>query len=220
MSVEAMKMKPLALASASPRRAEILRAVGWQFTVQAADVDETRRANEEAAAYVERLALAKATTIAEANGAKRGARLVLGADTVVVIDGEILGKPRDREEARLMLERLRNRWHEVLTGVALVCAKSGRVAVAHEVTRVQFGEMTDDEIAAYVATGEPMDKAGAYAVQGRAAVFVERIEGDYWNVVGLPVRLVYRLARASELSNKVVDKRRQVVESTGQYRLR
>ena len=180
----------LVLASASPRRAEILRAVGWEFEVAAANVDESARDGETPAAYVERLAREKA-------GAVAGTRLfglVLGADTVVVADEHVLGKPRDAEDARRMLRLLRGRWHEVLTGVALVRAEDSRAVVAHERTRVRFAEMTDEEIDWYVATGEPADKAGAYAVQGRAALFVEGIEGDYWNVVGLPVRLVYRLA--------------------------
>ncbi|MCA1630626.1 MAG: Maf family protein [Acidobacteria bacterium] len=180
----------LVLASASPRRAEILRAVGWEFEVAPAHIDESLRAGETPVAYVERLAREKA-------GAAAGARLfglVLGADTVVVSGGEILGKPRDEGEARRMLRTLRGRWHEVLTGVALVRAEDSRSTVAHERTRVRFAEMSEREIDWYVATGEPADKAGAYAVQGRAALFVDGIEGDYWNVVGLPVRLVYELA--------------------------
>lgn len=190
-----LHIEPLVLASASPRRAEILRAVGWEFSVRVADVDETLHTGEEPSAYVERLAQAKAMAVAKANSndEANGARVVLGADTTVVVDRDILGKPRDAEDARQMLERLQGRWHEVLTGVALVNGE--QVRVAHEVTRVRFGRMTTDEIAAYVATDEPMDKAGAYAVQGRAALFIERIEGDYWNVVGLPVNLVYRLAQ-------------------------
>lgn len=188
----------LVLASASPRRAEILRAVGWQFDVVAADVDESSRAGEAPSAYVERLAETKAAAVAARIAASdMAARIVLGADTTVVVDGEILGKPRDAEDAQGMLTCLQNRWHEVLTGVALLSvegAETRRAIVAHELTRVRFGAMSASEIAAYVATGEPMDKAGAYAVQGGAALFIERIEGDYWNVVGLPVRLVYRLA--------------------------
>jgi septum formation protein len=187
-----VELPRLVLASASPRRAEILRAVGWDFEVAPAGIDESLRAGETPVAYVERLAREKA-------GAAAGARLfglALGADTVVVIDGEILGKPRDKGEARRMLASLRGRWHEVLTGVALVRAEDSRAVVAHERTRVRFAEMSDAEIEWYVATGEPADKAGAYAVQGRAALFVEVIEGDYWNVVGLPVRLLYELARS------------------------
>jgi septum formation protein len=186
------QLPQLHLASASPRRAEILSAVGWPFRVQPADVDETWRDGERAVAYVERLAREKASAVARqiTNG------LTLGADTAVVLDGEILGKPADDADARRMLRALSGRWHEVLTGVALVRAGGALQALAHERTRVKFIQLSDDEIARYVLTGEPLDKAGAYAVQGRAALFVEQIQGDYWNVVGLPVQLVYRLLKA------------------------
>jgi septum formation protein len=110
----------------------------------------------------------------------------------------VLGKPRDSDDARRMLRALGGRWHEVLTGVALVRAESGRCVVGHEQTRVRFGVLSEEEIEEYVRTGEPADKAGAYAIQGRAALFIEGIEGDFWNVVGLPMRLVYRLVRESE----------------------
>ncbi|HEY9283143.1 MAG TPA: Maf family protein, partial [Pyrinomonadaceae bacterium] len=138
----------------------------------------------------ERLAREKAAAVART----RLFGLVLGADTVVVCEGEILGKPRDTEDARRMLRGLRGRRHDVLTGVALVRAEDSRTEVAHARTRVSFCRMTDEEIDWYVETGEPADKAGAYAAQGRAALFIERLEGDYWNVVGLPVRLAYELA--------------------------
>ncbi len=179
----------IVLASGSPRRAEILRAVGWPFEAEAADVDESLRAGEQAARYVERLAREKAQVVA----ARRLFGLVLGADTTVVCEGEILGKPRDDAEARHMLRRLRGRWHEVLTGIALVRAETKQAITAHARTRVRFAQMTDAEVDWYVATGEPMDKAGAYAVQGQGALFIETIDGEYWNVVGLPVRLVYQL---------------------------
>jgi len=193
-------MEPLVLASQSPRRAEILRAVGWRFVVRVTETDEALRAGETPSVYVERLAQAKALAVARdtVSDSSCQPRLVLGADTTVVVDGSILGKPRDEADARAMLERLQGRWHEVLTGVALVDAERMQTLIAHETTRVLFGRMTADEIKAYVATGEPADKAGAYAVQGRAALFIERIEGDYWNVVGLPVRLVYKLAHSME----------------------
>jgi septum formation protein len=187
-------MEPLILASGSPRRSEILRAVGWPFEAVPADVDETPRAGEPPAEFVRRLAREKAAAVA----ATRLFGLVLGADTTVVVGGESLGKPRDEEDARRMLRLLSGRTHEVLTGVALVRAESGRTAVHMERTRVRFAEMTDDEISWHVATGDVLDKAGAYAVQGRAALFIEGVEGDYWNVVGLPVRLVYELARGFE----------------------
>ncbi len=188
-----VRLPPLVLASASPRRAEILRAVGWPHEVCPANADETARTGEEPVAYVERLARAKAEAVA----ALYPGSLVLGADTVVIADGSILGKPRDEEDARRMLGQLSGKWHEVLTGVALICAgEAARSSVAHERTRVRFAALTEAEIDWYVATGEPADKAGAYAVQGRAALFIEEIAGDYWNVVGLPVRLVCSLARA------------------------
>lgn len=190
MRAEAV-LEPLILASASPRRADILNAVGWPFEVEVADVDETLEAGEGPVEYVERLARKKAEAVAS----RRLLGLVLGADTVVVIDGKVIGKPRDMEEAREMLRLLNGREHEVLTGVALVRVEEKRAAVAHERTLVRFGRMSDDEIEWHVRVGQPLDKAGAYAVQRHAALFIEGIEGDYWNVVGLPVRLVYRLAR-------------------------
>lgn len=187
----AVSLGRLVLASGSPRRAEILRAVGWPFETEAGGVDETQRAGEPPVEYVERLAREKAGAVARA----RLFGLVLGADTVVVVDGEVLGKPRDDGDARRMLRLLRGRWHDVLTGVALVRAEDARTVCSHERTRVRFAEMTDAEVDWYVSTGEPADKAGAYGVQGRAALFIDALEGDYWNVVGLPVRLVYELAK-------------------------
>lgn len=194
-------MRPLVLASSSPRRTEILTAVGWPFEAQAAHIDETRLEGEPPEDFVSRLAREKAERVA-------GARLfglVLGADTTVVVDGHILEKPRDEEDARRMLKLLSERWHEVLTGVALVSAESGRVASGLERTRVRFAAMTDEEIAWHVETGSVLDKAGAYAIQGRAALFIEGIEGDYWNVVGLPVRLVYELARKFDVESPEAD---------------
>src|SRR5687767_3198348 len=184
-------MEPLVLASGSPRRSEILRAVGWPFEAVVPDVDETLRDGEAADAYVRRLAGEKAGAVAST----RLFGLVLGADTVVVAEGEILGKPRDSADAARMLRQLSARTHEVLTGVALVRAETGRAVSGVARTRVRFAELSEAEIERYVLTGEPLDKAGAYAVQGRAAPFIEAIEGEYWNVVGLPIRLVYELAR-------------------------
>ena len=181
----------LVLASQSPRRAELLRAVGGEFEAVAANIDETRMESEDAVSYVKRLAQGKAETVA---GRISNHELVLGADTVVVIDGEILGQPRDDDDARRMLKLLSGKWHEVLTGLALLRAgKPPRVLVDHQTTRVQFCEMSDDEIDWYVSSGEPKGKAGAYAIQGRGALFIRGIQGDYFNVVGLPLRLVYEL---------------------------
>lgn len=186
-----MMMEKLLLASGSPRRAEILRAVGWPFEAMPMDIDERLVMGESAPVMVERLAFEKAQAAARA--CPQG--LVLGADTTVLVDSEILGKPRDESEAKRMLRLLSGRWHDVLTGVALVRAENDSArAVAQERTQVRFAAMSDEEIDWYVRSNEPMDKAGAYAVQGRASLFIEEIRGDYWNIVGLPVRLVYRLA--------------------------
>ncbi len=180
---------PLVLASASPRRAELLAAAGFDFVVAHADIDETPRPGELPAAYVLRLAEAKARAVAP----RFPGQAVLGADTTVVVDGDILGKPADAADAAAMLRRLQGRAHQVMTGVALVGAAGARVALAE--TRVWFGPMTEHDIAAYVATGEPMDKAGAYGIQGWAARYVTRVDGSYSNVVGLPVSVVHDLVR-------------------------
>jgi nucleoside triphosphate pyrophosphatase len=184
------KLPKLILASRSPRRAEILDAVGWPYEIIVAGVDETLRSGELPLDYVQRLAVAKAEAVA--TRVEQG--LILGADTTVVANGQILGQPADNDDARRMLSLLAGRWHEVVTGVALVRAGSAQRRVHHEITRVRFAELTNDEIDWYVATQEPMDKAGAYGVQGKAALFIEEIQGDYFNVVGLPIRLVYELA--------------------------
>ena len=180
----------LILASRSPRRAEILRAAGWPFEIVAADVDESEQPGEDAISYVKRLALTKAQTVA----GNLAEGIVLGADTTVVVEGELLGQPVDDDDARRMLRLLSGKWHEVLTGVALMrVGKAPQTLIDHETTRVRFAEMSGDEINWYVSTGEPRGKAGAYAIQGRAALFVEEIAGDYFNIVGLPVRLVYEM---------------------------
>jgi septum formation protein len=178
------------LASASPRRAELLTAAGFAFDIAHADIDEALLPGEPADRYVRRLAEGKARAVA----VRFPDSVVLGADTTVVVDGHILGKPADAAEAVAMLCRLQGRAHEVLTGVALVTR--GEVQVVLEATRVWFGPMTDAAIAVYVATGEPMDKAGAYGIQGWAARYVTRIEGSYSNVVGLPVARVHELLAA------------------------
>ena len=187
----------LILASSSPRRKEILTAVNWPFEAVAANIDESRRDSEEALTYVKRLAETKARAVAT----RFSSGLVLGADTVVVVDGEILGQPREPNEARRMLKLLSGKWHEVLTGVFLMRAPNGQAVIDHEITRVRFAELSAAEIDWYVATGEPLDKAGAYAIQGRAGLFIEEIEGDYFNIVGLPIRLVYELTLKLEGKN-------------------
>ena len=179
----------LVLASGSPRRAEILERAGWPYEIIVAGIDETLLLNEEAAAYVQRLARSKAEKVA--SGLDHG--LVLGADTTVVIDDQILGQPVDAADAKRMLDLLNAKWHEVLTGVALVRV-GGEARVDYETTRVRFAEMSDEEIDWYIGTGEPFGKAGAYGIQGQASLFIEQIEGDYFNIMGLPIRLVYELA--------------------------
>jgi septum formation protein len=180
----------LVLASKSPRRAEILAGVGWPFEAIAANIDETQRPAEDPVNYVKRLATTKAETVA----AQFSDGLVLGADTVVVIDQQILLQPRDDDDARRMLGLLSGKWHEVLTGVALMRAGDRlQLQVAVETTRVRFAEISADEIDWYISTGEPRGKAGAYGIQGKAALFIEEIQGDYFNVVGLPIRLVFEL---------------------------
>jgi septum formation protein len=180
----------LVLVSASPRRAELLSAAGFAFDVQPADVDETPRPDEGAPAYVRRLAAEKARAAERRCGLDA---VLLAADTTVVLDGRILGKPADEADAAGMLEALAGRTHEVLTGVALRRGDAERVDT--ECTRVTFAPMSPGDVAWYVASGEPFDKAGAYGIQGRASRFVERVEGSYSNVVGLPVALVVRLLR-------------------------
>jgi len=181
--------RTIVLASRSPRRAELLAAAGIPFEVLAADIDETPRAGEAPDAYVERLAIEKARAVL----ALRPGAVVLGADTTVTIDGLILGKPESAREATGMLQRLSGRVHDVFTGVAL--ASAGGVHSAVDRTRVWFEPMTDEDISWYVASGEPVDRAGAYAIQGLASRFIARIEGSYTNVVGLPVALVSSILR-------------------------
>ena len=188
-------MLQLILASASPRRAELLRQAGIGFEVMPADVDEQVLPREAPEAYVRRVAESKAAAIA----ARAPRALVLGADTTVVVGKEILGKPVDEADARRMLQALSGRTHEVLTAVTLAGgAEPAGLATRVATTAVEFAAMTGDEIDWYVATGEPMDKAGAYAIQGRASRFVTRIAGSYSNVVGLPVAVVYDLLRQAE----------------------
>jgi septum formation protein len=196
-----MKLPKLILASGSPRRAEILNSVGWKFDKLIADIEETELANEKPADYVLRLANEKADKVSQRvlNG------LILGADTTVVIDQQIIGKPNDLADARRMLKLLSGREHKVLTGIALVNKESNQTEKrvksisGLQETKVKFSKMTSDEIDFLTEKGEPLDKAGAYAVQAQAALFIEEIQGDYWNVVGLPINLVFRLV--NELMN-------------------
>ena len=191
----------LILASASPRRQELLRNAGIPFVVQPTDVPEIARAGESAKACAERLAREKALAVLHA----RPNDLILGADTIVVVDGEMLGKPCDAEDAARMLRLLSGRTHQVTTGVCLVSSTApitensqlttGFEDVRSETTLVTVHPLTDNDIRFYVSTGEPMDKAGAYGIQGMASRWISRIEGDYFNVVGLPVALVCGMLR-------------------------
>lgn len=185
----------LILASASPRRAEILRDAGIPFETVSTNVDESRRANEPPEEFVRRLAEAKARAVAARLSANAGAAIVIGADTQVVVNGLLLGKPASAEDARGMLLRLSGRTHSVLTGLAAIRLPDGALRIAQEITQVTFAPLSEEEIAAYVASGEPVDKAGAYAIQGRGGRFVTRVEGCYFNVVGLPLARLYRILR-------------------------
>jgi septum formation protein len=182
----------LILASASPRRAEILRDAGMTFDVLAVDVDETPRAGESAEAICRRLAEVKARAAVARLVPAGEAAIVVAADTTVEIAGEILGKPASPEEARAMLRRLSGKTHRVLTALSLIRLPDGAVRSDLESTAVRVSALSTQEINAYVATGEPLDKAGAYAIQGRAGCFVESVAGCYFNVVGLPLARLYR----------------------------
>lgn len=192
MKLEMLELPKIILASASPRRAEILRTAGWPFDILPVNIDESRREGEDAVNYVQRLAREKA----EAAKQRVPDQIVVAADTTVVMDEHILEKPVDAQDAQRMLHLLNNRWHQVLTGVAIIDATS-RHTVAHEQTEVKFAAMSDEQIDWYVATGEPMDKAGAYAIQGLGSRFIEGIKGDYFNVVGLPIRLLFELFKVA-----------------------
>jgi septum formation protein len=173
----------LTLASGSPRRSELLRAAGFDFVVRPSGVPEPPFAGGDPASYAEGLARAKAESV--------DGDVVVGADTVVVVDGRVLGKPRDPAEAADMLRLLSGRAHDVITGVAV--KRGGALRSAHATTRVTFRQLDDSEIARYVASGEPLDKAGAYAIQGGAARFVTDVSGDHDTVIGLPIRLLRSL---------------------------
>jgi septum formation protein len=194
----------IVLASASPRRQELLRNAGIPFVVEPTNVLELPKEGENPRACAERLARGKALAVF----CQRPNDFILGADTIVIVDGQILGKPQDSADATRMLHLLSGRTHEVTTGVCLLAPqanarlgtasrelRTGFEDTCSETTLVTMNALSDDEIRSYVATGEPMDKAGAYAIQGIASRWISRIEGDYFNVVGLPVALVYRMLR-------------------------
>jgi septum formation protein len=177
----------LILASSSPRRAKVLRNAGFVFEIRPADVDETRQPHEAAEDYVRRVAQAKARAIAEPARADRERAIVIAADTIVLAEGQILGKPRDAEDARRMLRLFSGKTHEVLTALSVINVPAAKEALHVEKTRVEFLKMSEEEIETYIQTGEPVDKAGAYGIQGIAGRFATRIEGCYFNVLGLPL---------------------------------
>jgi septum formation protein len=179
------------LASASPRRAELLKQIGVEFELVPSQIEERPHPDEAPGDYITRIARAKVVAVAR----ERDSGLVIGADTVVVLDGRLIGKPQNQADAHRLLRLLSGRWHAVLTGVALYDVETRHEVADYEKTLVKFAQLNDTEIDWYVNTGEPMDKAGAYGIQGLGGLFVEEIAGNYYNVVGLPIPLVYRLAR-------------------------
>ncbi|NRR23148.1 nucleoside triphosphate pyrophosphatase [Brevibacillus sp. MS2.2] len=183
------KNVPLILASSSPRRRELLQTLGLSFTVITSDVDETTAEHLSASEVVEELSLRKAKEVAS----RLTEGVVLGSDTVVVLDGQILGKPVDVMDAFRMLSMLQGQEHTVYSGVALIDVETVRAEVSHSLTHVRIRALTEQEIKSYIATGEPMDKAGSYAIQGIGATLVEGITGDYFTVVGLPLGLTSTL---------------------------
>jgi septum formation protein len=187
----------LVLASASPRRHDLLRNAGISFVVQPTNIPEVPQPGEAPRAFAERLAREKAL----AGFRRQPDSFVLGADTIVVVDAEILGKPRDNDDAARMLRLLSGRTHQVITGVCLVGPQLATAFedVRSETTVVTMEALSDDDIRSYISTGEPMDKAGGYAIQGRASRWISHIDGDYFNVVGLPVSLVCKMLRAHGL---------------------
>jgi len=190
------QVKPVILASNSPRRKDLLRQIGVDFSIDPADVDESVLPNESPEGYAVRVALEKARVAA----ARAGAGIVIAADTIVVLNDEILGKPVNAEDAERMLTLLSGKAHSVITGLAVMDAATGRALTRTSLTRVWFHSLSQQEIASYVATGEPLDKAGAYGIQERGAVFVERVDGCYFNVVGLPLSLLMGLLRDMDIA--------------------
>ena len=185
------KETKIILASQSPRRADLLTHIGVEFELEPSQVHERPHSDEAPPDYIIRIARAKVVAVAR----KRESGLVIGADTVVVLDGKLLGKPESQEDAKRMLRQLSGKWHAVMTGVALFDVATRREVADYDKTLVRFAQMTEKEIDWYIASGEPMDKAGSYGIQGIGGLFVEEIAGNYYNVVGLPLPLLYRLAR-------------------------
>ncbi|WP_026073966.1 Maf family protein [Acetivibrio cellulolyticus] len=183
-------MMQIVLASQSPRRSELLKQLGLDFTIKTANIDESNSMGLKASELVQHLAFEKAQVIASSiaeDSSSNKEYIVIGADTVVVKDSIILGKPQDMKDAFNMLKSLQGRWHEVMTGIAVIDVQSSKYDTSVEITRVKMKELTDGMINAYIDSREPLDKAGAYGIQGLGAVLVDRIDGCYFNVVGLPI---------------------------------
>jgi len=189
-------LKKIILASQSPRRKMLLRLFDIEFQCHPADIDEQFRLGEDPRDAVRRIAQSKAEYVSK----MLGHDLIIGVDTVVVCDGKVMGKPRDEEDAYQKLSTLRGRQHEVITAICIKDAESGIVEIQDEITKVYLRYISDQEIRAYIATGEPMDKAGAYAIQGTGAVFIEKIEGCYFNVVGLPLKNLYLMLQRQDIN--------------------
>lgn len=195
-SEESVNMPKLILASASPRRKALLKQIGLEFEAYPADIDENSLGYMDAGKYAEEMSRRKALMVAkDFYGATDEEHLILGADTTVEIDGTILGKPEDYDDAVRMLESIQGKWHRVITGITLVNAKNREVLTDSEMTRVKIRSMTPEMIQAYLRTGESLDKAGAYGAQGYGSLIVERVEGCFFNVIGLPI---YKLSRLLE----------------------
>ncbi|MCS6804798.1 MAG: Maf family protein [Acidobacteriota bacterium] len=201
---QAMYQGPIILASASPRREQILNIIQISPHVAPSGIEEPQCYGDSATNYVKMLARMKAEALTH----RFDHGLIIGADTVVVIDGQIMGKPPSIEAARQMLTTLSGRWHEVLTGVCLIRRDTNQQLSGCQTTRVKFARLQPDELDWYLSSEEPLDKAGAYAIQGLGSLLIERIEGDYLNVVGLPLRLVYRLALRLGIDLKTYSTRR------------
>lgn len=183
-------VQTLILASSSPRRQELIRSLGLPYIIRVSDADETVEGEITPSEMVEMLSLRKAATVREQLRSSGEQGVIIGSDTIVVFDGKVLGKPADEQDSFRMLKWLQGATHQVYSGIACVDAATGKQAVAHRITQVRMKPLSDEQIWRYIATGEPKDKAGSYAIQGLGATIVDSIEGDYFNVVGLPLSLL------------------------------
>jgi septum formation protein len=186
-----MKTKQIILASSSPRRKQILEQVGLKFTVEVSDYEENPIPGMSPSVFVETLSLGKAKAVAK----NHNDAIIIGADTIVVLDNQILGKPKTKEDAMQMLKKLSGNTHAVFTGFTIIDTANKKTITNHVETKIRFKKLSKEEIAAYIETGEPMDKAGAYGVQDRGALFVEHIEGDYSSVMGLPILKIFEILK-------------------------